>query len=215
MSPVALFSTVAVAHLLAVASPGPDFAVVLRQTLANGRRAGVLTATGIGAGIVFHVSWALFGLGWVVQRAPLLLELLRYAGGLFLLWIGYRGLRAAMAPGVSAGAGAGVAATAQRSRRQDRADFALGLWTNLLNPKAMLFFAALCSAVITTDTPVALRIGVGAWMALSTFVWFSLISISVGHPALRQQVARYQRPLDAAFGLVLLFLGAVMLLAPN
>ena len=84
-SPESLFALVAGAHLLAVSSPGPDFAMVARQTLAHGRSTGVWTALGIGSGIAFHVAWAMFGLGWVVERFPLLLEVLRYGGAAFLL----------------------------------------------------------------------------------------------------------------------------------
>ncbi|MGH8504741.1 MAG: LysE family translocator, partial [Stenotrophobium sp.] len=94
MSPLALFFTVALAHLLVVVSPGPDFAMVTRQTLAHGRRAGIWTALGIGSGITFHVAWAMFGMGWVITRFPPLLEILRYGGALFLIVMGGKALRA-------------------------------------------------------------------------------------------------------------------------
>ena len=50
----AVFATVVLAHALAVASPGPDFAMVVRQSLAFGRGAGLWTAAGIGSGIIFE-----------------------------------------------------------------------------------------------------------------------------------------------------------------
>ena len=93
--PLLLFLTVATAHLLGVMSPGPDFAMVTRQTLAFGRSAGLWTAWGIAAGIIFHVTYGLFGLGWVIQRFPLLLEVLRYVGVAFLLYMGWGALHAA------------------------------------------------------------------------------------------------------------------------
>lgn len=207
MTPLALFGTVALTHLLAVMSPGPDFAVVLRQTLAQGRRAGVITAAGIASGIVVHVGWALFGLGWVVERYPLLLEILRYAGAAFLLWIGLRSVRT----GLRAAGSAGPAAPAPTAA--GAASFAIGLGTNLLNAKAMLFFVALCSAVITQDTPAALRIALGLWMVFSTFAWFALLSVGLGHPALRTRLQRAAPRIDMAVGALLVLLALAMLVA--
>ena len=79
-SEAAVFGAVALAHSLAVASPGPDFAMVVRQSLAFGRGAGVWTAAGIGAGIWFHVAYGLFGLAWLTQRYPQSLTALGAAG---------------------------------------------------------------------------------------------------------------------------------------
>ncbi len=57
------FLTVALVHLLAVASPGPDFAIVLRESVSNGRHAGIWTALGVGSGILLHVGYCLLGIG--------------------------------------------------------------------------------------------------------------------------------------------------------
>jgi threonine/homoserine/homoserine lactone efflux protein len=65
------FFKVALAHLLAVASPGPDFAIVLRQSLHHGRRTATWTSLGVGAAITLHVVYSLLGLGLLLQRSPL------------------------------------------------------------------------------------------------------------------------------------------------
>ena len=131
---LALFAGVVVAHALGVASPGPDFAVVMRQALAHGRAAGVQTAAGIGSGIVFHLAYGLFGLQWLMQQLPMAIHVIALAGAAFLIWMGAGALRAQPLPEQDA-ANAEVA-------RGGRADFLLGLATNVLNPKATLFFAA-------------------------------------------------------------------------
>ena len=56
------FFKVALAHLLAVVSPGPDFAVVLRQSLTHGRRTAIWTSVGVGTAILLHVGYSLLGL---------------------------------------------------------------------------------------------------------------------------------------------------------
>ncbi len=206
--PWAIFAAVALAHALGVASPGPDFAVVLRQTLAWGRRAGVITACGIGSGIVLHVTWGLFGLGWAVERLPVLLPALRYGGAVFLLWMGWQALRT---PPRAATPAAPVApAPAPGGGRL----YAIGLATNLLNAKALLFFIALFSSVITTATPVALRLLLGIWLVLATTMWFSLLAMTVGHPAVRRRLAAVAHHIDHAMGLVLIALALGVLLQP-
>jgi len=205
MNASTLLLTAAGAHLLAVMSPGPDFAMVTRQTLAYGRRAGVWTAMGIATGLIFHVGWALFGLGWVVQRVPLLLDLLRYGGAAFLLYMGVSALRAA--PPDSTPRPDDI--PAQPARRS----YLIGMATNLLNPKAMLYFVALCSALVTTATPVSQRLLLGAWILATTAAWFSLAAWSLGHPAIRSRLLGHAHWIDRGMGSLLIALGLLSLLA--
>ena len=207
MNATTLFLTAAGAHLLAVMSPGPDFAMVLRQTLAHGRGAGLRTAWGIATGIVFHLAYALFGLGWLLQQLPWLLEVLRYAGAGFLIWIGSRALRAR--PAATPAAAESATATAA-----DRHDFGVGLLTNLLNPKATLFFVALCSALLTTPTPLGLKAALAAWIVLSTGTWFSLVALALSQRQARERLARHAHRIDRAMGAILVLLGLAMLLSP-
>ncbi|MDB5969629.1 MAG: LysE family translocator [Hydrocarboniphaga sp.] len=200
-----LLLTAAGAHLLAVMSPGPDFAMVTRQTLAYGRRAGVFTALGIASGLSFHLGWALFGLGWVVERVPVLLEVLRYGGAAFLLYMGVNALRANAQP-LQANVGEIPAQPARRS-------YAIGVATNLLNPKAMLFFLALCSALVTTATPVGLRVALGVWILATTAAWFSLTAWSLGHPVVRRKLVGNAHWIDRGMGVLLIALGLLSLLA--
>lgn len=197
----AIFGAVAAAHALGVASPGPDFAIVIRTSLAQGRRAGVFTALGIGSGIVFHVGWGMFGLGWAVQRFPALLDTLRYGGAAFLFWMGVQALRSRPAA---------VTATGDRTERPPGASLAraylTGLATNLLNAKALLFFVALCSSVITAGASSALRLALGMWLVLATVAWFSLVASTVGHPGLRNRLVEHAHRIDQAMGLLLIAL---------
>lgn len=201
MNSLTLFSTAAAAHLLAVMSPGPDFAIVTRQTLAYGRAAGLRTAWGIAIGIVFHVAYALFGLGWLLQKLPFLLDILRYGGALFLLWMGFNALRARPAP-------ADLDVDASKPARRS---FAIGLTTNLLNPKATLFFVALCSTLVTSGTALPLRFALAAWIVLSTGFWFSLVALTLGHPGARRRLSSHAHRIDQVMGVILIALGLSVL----
>lgn len=205
MTPLSLFFTVALAHLLAVMSPGPDLAMVTRQTLAYGRSVGVWTALGIGSGISFHVAWAMFGMGWMLERFPILLDVLRYGGALLLIYMGSQAIRARPSAGnVIAGPSAGPGSKTHH--------FMVGVLTNVLNPKALLFFMALCSVIVTGTTPVWLRLVLGFWMVLSTAAWFSMISLMLGHPSVRQRLIASGYLIDRTMGAILLALGIAMII---
>jgi threonine/homoserine/homoserine lactone efflux protein len=202
----AVFATVALAHALAVASPGPDFAMVVRQSLAFGRSAGVWTAAGIGSGILFHVAYGLFGLNWLTQRYPQSLTVLGVAGALFLLWMGSQAVRAKPLPDV-----------AEELPAAQPGDFAkffgIGVLTNVLNPKAVLFFVALFTAVVTGPVSTALKVTLGVWIPLATFGWFAFVATMLGNATTRRKLRHVAHWIDRAMGAVLLLLGAGMLVS--
>ncbi len=205
MNPLLVFTTLALAHVLAVMSPGPDFAMVTRQTMAHGRAAGLWTAWGIATGILFHVTYGLFGLGWLLREQPALLEALRYAGAAFLIYMGIGGVRAkARDPAALAQA----PATAIDPRRQ----FAIGVLTNVLNPKAMLSFTALFSTVIATQAPMGMRYALAAWFVVSTALWFSFVAMTLGHSRVRSALVARAHWIDRFTGAILIGLGVAMLL---
>src|SRR5687768_12021402 len=88
------FSKVAIVHLLAVASPGPDFAVVLKQSLSGGRRPALWTSLGIGTAIFLHVTYSLLGLGLLIRGSETWFNEVKYAGATYIAWIGVQSLRA-------------------------------------------------------------------------------------------------------------------------
>ncbi len=197
------FLTVALVHLLAVASPGPDFAVILRQALCQSRRNALLTAAGVGAGILVHVTYSLLGIGLLIQQSLLLFNILKVVGALYLSWIAIQCLRA-RAGGVHVAA---EPALAQRGL----AAFRLGFLTNTLNPKATLFFVSLFSVVISPGTPVALQTAYGVYMALATGLWFALVATFFTLPRVRRSFNRFGHWLDRLMGGVLLLLAGQLL----
>src|SRR5690606_9983471 len=88
------FLTVALVHLLAVASPGPDFAVVVRESVTQGHRTGSWTALGVGCGIFLHVAYSLLGIGLIVSQSIVLFNLFKWLAAAYLLYLGWRALRA-------------------------------------------------------------------------------------------------------------------------
>jgi threonine/homoserine/homoserine lactone efflux protein len=201
-SGLAVFGAVAAAHALGVVSPGPDFAIVTRQSLAHGRAAGLWTAAGIGSGILFHVGYGLFGLSWLTRTWPTALWLIALAGAGFLIWIGGKALRAQALPDNEAD----TVPTVDNGGGWRR-HFATGLATNVLNPKATLFFVALFTAVVSGPIAPTLMWLLAAWLPLATFGWFATLALLLSHAGLRRALRRHAHRIDHAMGVVLIGLG--------
>jgi len=205
------FLIVALAHLVAVASPGPDFAMVIRQSVTFGRRPAIWTSVGIGTGIFVHVTYSLLGIGLLVRSSVLAFNILKWSGAAYLAWIGQKALRAKpFANGSTAAGGAGMGSQKTPDRR---AAFVTGFLTNVLNPKATLFFVSLFSVVINPRTPVLIQSAYGVWMAVVTVFWFVLVSLFFSHERVRAKFLRCGHWFERVMGVILLGLGLRLALA--
>lgn len=202
MNPWAEFTTLAVLHALAVISPGPDFAIVLRQSIVHGRRVALATSAGIGSGIVVHVLYSVLGLGLLLRTSPRLLEALQAVGAVYLLWLGVQSLwsRPRQEDVPEAGVPAAPAPDAVRHA------FVTGFLTNATNVKATLFFISVFSVVVSPQTPRWLQGAYGAWMVVATTLWFSLVSFGFSQPGVRRAFLRRGHWFDRTMGVVLIAL---------
>ena len=195
------FLTVALIHLLAVASPGPDFAVVVRESVTHGRRAGIFTAFGVGTAIFVHVGYSLLGIGIIVSQSIVLFNALKWLAAAYLLYIGFKALRAKPADP------AAVAAALPVGVRTARGAFTSGFVTNGLNPKATLFFLSLFTVVINPHTPLSIQAGYGVYLAVATGLWFCMVAMLFSHQRVRTGFARMGHWFDRTMGAVLVALG--------
>jgi len=193
------FATVAVVHLLAVASPGPDFAVVVRQSVNSGWRSGIVTALGVGCGNLLHVGYSLLGIGLLIAQSAVVFNLLKWLAAGYLFYIGIKALRAR--PTVSG------TVDKPTPRQPGRRAFAQGFITCALNPKATLFFLSLFAVVISPQTPSWTRAGYGVYLALATTLWFCLVARIFSLPQVRAGFTRMGHWFDRAMGTVLVGLG--------
>ena len=166
---MSIFLTIAVLHLFAVASPGPDFILVSRQCLRYGRRIAIWTSLGIAIGILFHVALSLTGLSILLQNQP---DLFWYIKLLASLYIGYLGIVSL----VSKSSNKLVEDATVQAGNQLRS-VTTGLLTNVLNPKALIFFITVFAVAINKETGIFVKILLGIYMSVATFIWFALVSI--------------------------------------
>jgi RhtB (resistance to homoserine/threonine) family protein len=198
------FLTVMLAHALAVASPGPDFALVLRQSLRHGRRAALWSSVGIGCGLSVHIAYSLLGLGLVLSNSAAALLAVKWMGAAYLAWIGLQALRARPREGDVDLAGAAAGPSARQA-------WTTGFLVNVLNPKAALFFISLFPLAVSPATPRVIQLGYGGWMVVTTIGWFAFVAVAFTRPEVRRAFLRHGHWIDRGLGVV--FLGFALSLA--
>lgn len=125
------FSLVALGMVL---TPGPNMVYLVSRSICQGRVAGLISLGGVAAGFVFYMLCAAFGITALVMAVPYAYDTLRIAGALYLLWLAWQAIR----PG-------GRSPFEVRTLRPDgpRKLFAMGLLTNVLNPKIAVMYLSL------------------------------------------------------------------------
>ena len=127
--------------MLGAMSPGPSLAVVLKQTLTGGRANGLIAAITHGLGIGLYALLCISGIAVAITASPLLFMALQWAGAAYLVWLGVKGLRARPGTGMQLEAPPTTGSAARD-----------GFMVVFLNPKVAVFFIALFSQVIGTET---------------------------------------------------------------
>ncbi len=192
---------VAGAHLLAVASPGPDFAVVLKTALTQQRRTALLASLGVALGILVHVTYSMIGIALVISQSIVLFNIIKLMGAAYLIWIGIMALRSSRIEGDLAEFADSAA------NLSDGQAVKLGFLTNVLNPKATLFFLSLFTQVISPQTSGIVKLAYGLEMTIVTFLWFGLISVFMTQKPVQAAYLRVRHHADRLFGVLLIGLG--------
>lgn len=190
--------------LLAVISPGPDFAMVTRNSLMLSRRAGVLTALGIGLGVLVHVTYTLVGVGLLIQQSLWLFNAIKLVGAIYLVYLGVKMLRAKPT---------GTLAESTVAPMSDTAALRTGFLTNALNPKTTVFIVSLFMQVVNPETPLVVQIGYGAFISVAHMAWFGLVALCFSAGAVRDRLLAVRHWIDRAFGGLLIGFGILLAVA--
>lgn len=196
------FLLIAAAHFFAVASPGPDFAIVLKQSIQFGRRNALWTSAGVGAAILLHIAYCVLGVALILTQSPALFMALKYVAGAYLAYLGVQALRTAKPTNTSFDEKLKPSFASESSWRA----FRRGFFTNALNPKATLFFMSLFTLVISPTTPVIVQMGYGVYMALATWAWFSILSLLLSKARVRDFFQQSGYWFDRGIGIILIAL---------
>lgn len=198
---------VAVVSLLAAISPGPDFFIVIRNSLSYTRRAGLWTAFGVSLALLFHLSYTLIGLGVLIAESPFFYHLLKYAGVSYLFYIGLSSLISSFKKYSS------IELNYKKESKQisDIKALIQGFLTNLLNPKAALFFISLFSQFIDVNTPIFTRIEYAFINWSVTLSWFLFLSYLISSKGFIEKIDGIKVYVDRVMGGALILMGMKLL----
>lgn len=186
-------------HLLAAASPGPDFILVSQQTLSHGRRSGFMCSLGIALGLSVHIIYSALGLAAIIANSTTALWFIKIIGGCYLLYLGYQGLRAKQ-----------IETDTRHKLEKERSAINTvikGFFCNALNPKAPIYFVALFTLVLSPDLPVFHLMVYGIWLMVLQLLWFSAVVIMLSHPHINQKFLRFGHWIDRTLGGVMIIMG--------
>ena len=195
---------VAAITVLAVISPGADFAMITRNSYLYGRRAGVWTATGIACGVWLHVGYTLLGVSILLTQAPWLFHGIKVLGAAYLMYIGWQTARQ-IPVAVAAGGEHGHLGAWQAWRN--------GFLTNALNPKTTLFVLSTFTQIVSAATPLTVQAAYGALMSAAHWLWFAAVAVLLSQPALRNRLLAHQQAVNRVIGVLLMGLGLLLLAA--
>ncbi|UJA01977.1 LysE family translocator [Acinetobacter johnsonii] len=192
---------IAVITLLAVISPGADFALVSRNSYLYGRKQGIYTAYGIACAVWIHISYSVLGLSFLKHYIPNLLHIIQYIGALYLMYIGYKTFTQQQ-----------ISDHATHTLLRPRQAFIQGFLGNSLNPKTTLFVMSIFAQLLRGNHGLMHLIGYGMFISASHLLWFLLISLFCSTPVIRNKILRKQVSINRVIGTVLATLGLCLFL---
>ena len=199
-----LIATVGLIHLVALVSPGPDFVVACRNSLLYSRTIGIYTAVGFGLGICVHISYAVFGLSWLIANNELIFTVIQSLGAFYLMFIGIQFLRSFQSQ-------IGQETVSASSRISPFRAVRIGFITNVLNPKATLFFLSLFSTMLNPTVGELTLVVIAVLLVVTTILWFSLVALLISHPRFTTVLKRYEKTVNQFFGVLLIGIGVIIL----
>jgi len=194
-----MFLSAAIAHLLAVMSPGPDTAIIFQQSFAKGRNSGILTALGIGFGIFLHCLLAISGISILLYSTEEARFIIKILGASYLIYVGFQSLLLQDASEV------------KTRTTIFTHPFLIGLITNILNIKAFLFTVSLFSFINLQPDSLMSWIYL-FYFPMITAAWFSFVSYALTHEALGDIFDQYNPKIQFASSAFILALGLLIFL---
>jgi threonine/homoserine/homoserine lactone efflux protein len=181
-----------------VISPGADFSIVVKNSLTQGRKEGLLTALGVSTGVFIHLTYSILGLGLLIGNNPSIIYWIKILGGTYLIYLGLRS----------------IISTTIESKSEDkrtkiktkRSWYYEGLLTNLLNPQAALFLISIISSMIAVN-PLMIIALAGFTMTLMALSWFTIVSVIFSFKAMSTRFLQHTNLINRMLGLVLIAFG--------
>ncbi|WNG47853.1 hypothetical protein F0U60_29740 [Archangium minus] len=214
-APGPLLASIFGLYLLAVISPGPNTFIVTRLALSASRRHAAWAVLGIALGNAVWLCVILGGVAVLLQQLPGGMRAVRYVGGLYLLYLGVKGWRAARTVSQASGAAPAVAPERVSVERaltgEEERPFRSGLFASLSNPNTMPFYLSILAPTVAPGIPLWVRVAAGAGIVTIAMAWYGTLGwgLSTGH--VRRAYTRRESLIRRVLALVLVAYGIRLL----
>lgn len=185
--------------IIAVISPGADFAMVTKNSISVSRRIGFFTAFGISLGVLVHVTYSILGIGLIISSSLILFNIIKVVGAIYLIYLGIKMLLTKKSD----------------IKNEDKIPesfsslkaFKLGFFTNVLNPKTTLFIVSVFAQVINNETQLIYKILYGLFMSMTHLIWFALVAYIFSSVSLKNRIINIKHIIERSIGGALVLLG--------
>ncbi|ASA55880.1 LysE family translocator [Vibrio gazogenes] len=200
--------TLASIHWIALMSPGPDFALVIQNATRYGRTTGIYIALGLSFGILIHSILSLTGISLIVHTHPVWFALIQIAGGSYLAWLGLSTLNSLYQRRKPRHQPETETASLWLDNRKQA--FSKGFLTNILNPKALVFFISLMSSLIPADFSASGKILALVILWGLSFFWFAILALLLSSQRLQNKLHAAAVYIDGLCGIIFSVLGLMI-----
>lgn len=231
----AAFPALALAHFLALLSPGPDFFLIIGHAVRHRLRGSLFICLGIALGNALYIGLAVSG--WSVMRQmPALYRVLELAGAAYLAWLGFMLLRASRQAANSQNVPAqtvpcqpatdgptpnqplqnqsGSLATGHASPLSPGRQLLTGLGSALLNPKNAVFYLTLMTVILGPTATLPQQTFAGVWMTLLVFAWDAALAAAISLPGAQRALEKRIPLIEGLAGLTLASIALWLALRP-
>ena len=191
--------------IIAIITPGPDFAATMHYSVAHSRRDGVLVALGVTTSIAIWVTASMTGLGMVLIQLSWMTNVIRVAGALYLAYLGLKTILNAHLPMQAAMTGA------LSSRRIS--SWQVGFLTNISNPKAVVFFGSIFALLLPPHASFLLQMTIAVTMVIIAGSWFCIVACLCSLGPIIAMYRRAKKWLDYLTGGLFVALGVRLALS--
>lgn len=198
------FITLALAHFLALLSPGVDFFIILSNSSKYGKLSGIITSLGIAFANLFYILLALFGIT-IIKDNELIFTSIKILGSLYLFSIGYLLLSAKKRELFS------KKIEKQENKKDLLKYFSIGFLSAILNPKNSIFYFTMFSISIQNDTPFFMQSFYAIWMFLAVLFWDIFIVYLVSNKKSRLFMNKYSNLIEKISGVILLIIASIIM----
>lgn len=202
-----IFVTVALAHFLALLSPGPDFVLIVKSAIKYGGKKSIGVAAGIASANAVYIGLCLVGVGSILASSVTIMIVLKIAGGIFLIYLAIMALKAKKS---SYSELANFNPEYMEEKTTFTKEFLTGFMSGILNPKNLLFYLSLFTVVLTNDVNLYFKLALGFWMTLIVFLWDVAIIYFLSANKVRKKFSKAAYYIDKFTGALLGIMGVAI-----